>query len=93
LATVIVLLFFVTSADSGALVTSTLANRGQEPGPLARAFWALAVLVVTSVLMSLGGLEALQTATIVSGFPFALVLVAVGTALVRSFRQAAPPRV
>jgi choline/glycine/proline betaine transport protein len=91
LATAIVLLFFVTSADSGALVTSTLAAGGIEPGPAARGFWAIVVLIVTAVLLTLGGLDALQTATIVSGFPFALVLLAVGAALARSLRATLPP--
>ncbi|WP_158272072.1 BCCT family transporter [Marinicauda salina] len=90
LATVIVLLFFVTSADSGALVTSTLANGGAEPPALERGFWTLVVLAVTATLLIAGGLEALQTATIVSGLPFAGVMLLVIWALVRSLSLSVP---
>ena len=84
LATVIVLLFFVTSADSGALVTATLANAGVEPGWRPKTAWALTIMAVTASLMTAGGLDALQSATILTGAPFALVLVACGVALVRA---------
>mgnify|MGYP006272466697 CR=1 FL=1 len=87
LATIIVLLFFVTSADSGALVTATLASGGDEPPLWQRAFWSLMVLCVTALLLNAGGLEALQTATILTGLPFAIVLLVLGWALHKNFRH------
>jgi choline/glycine/proline betaine transport protein len=87
IAVIIILLFFVTSADSGALVTSTLANAGQEPGFRLRGAWALMIMLVTLGLVTQGGLEALQTATILSGAPFAVVLVASLAALMLSLRR------
>lgn len=85
-ATVIVLLFFVTSADSGALVTATLATGQSEPPKWQRAFWALVVMVVTAVLLVSGGLTALQTATIITGVPFAIILVLLGLSLLKDLR-------
>lgn len=85
-ATVIVLLFFVTSADSGALVTATLATGESEPPKWQRAFWALVVMVVTAVLLVSGGLTALQTATIITGVPFAIILVLLGFSLLKDLR-------
>jgi len=85
-ATIIVLLFFVTSADSGALVAATLATGQAEPPKWQRAFWALVVMVVTAVLLVSGGLTALQTATIITGVPFAIILVLLGLSLLKDLR-------
>jgi len=85
-ATIIVLLFFVTSADSGALVTATLATGEAQPPKWQRAFWALVVMVVTAVLLVSGGLTALQTATIITGVPFAIILVLLGLSLLKDLR-------
>jgi len=82
-----VLLFFVTSADSGALVAATLATGKEEPPIWQRAFWSLLVLAVTATLLISGGLNALQTATIISGVPFAVILLILGWALVKNLRQ------
>lgn len=87
LATVIVLLFFVTSADSGALVNAILASGGEKPNKGQRAFWALCGLAVTAALLYAGGLKALQTATIIAGLPFTLVLIVLGWALLKNLRS------
>lgn len=71
-----VAVFFVTSADSGALVIDILASRKCKNSPVwQRLYWALMIGLVAIVLLLVGGLSALQTATIASAFPFALVLV------------------
>lgn len=87
LATFIVLLFFVTSADSGALVAATLASGGERPHFTQRCLWSMAVMIVTIALLYAGGLQALQTAAIISGLPFALVLVLLGWALRKNLRH------
>lgn len=70
-----VILFFVTSADSGSLVIDMLASGGKTKTPVwQRIFWASSTGVVAITLLLSGGLEALQTATIASALPFSMVL-------------------
>jgi choline/glycine/proline betaine transport protein len=68
--------FFITSSDSGSLVVDNLTSGGKIDAPVGqRIFWALAEGGVASVLLVGGGLQALQTATIVTGLPFAVILI------------------
>lgn len=70
-----VVLFFVTSADSGSLVIDMLASGGKTQTPLwQRVFWASSTGVVAITLLLSGGLGALQTATIASALPFSIIL-------------------
>ena len=75
LAITLVATFFVTSSDSGSLVKSTLASGGSLNPPVSqRLFWALLEGVVAAVLLMVGGLGALQSATIAAALPFTLVI-------------------
>lgn len=72
---ILVVTFFVTSSDSGSLVVDNLASGGKLDSPVPqRIFWAVTEGVVAAVLLQGGGLQALQTASITTGLPFALVL-------------------
>ncbi|MDA9091018.1 BCCT family transporter [Porticoccaceae bacterium] len=67
--------FFITSADSGALVIDTLTSGGKEDTPVwQRIFWTSVIGIIAALLLSVGGLGALQTLTIASAFPFMFVL-------------------
>ncbi|WP_189603724.1 BCCT family transporter [Salinimicrobium marinum] len=67
--------FFVTSSDSGSLVVDSLTSGGKIDAPVGqRIFWAVAEGTVAAVLLIGGGLQALQTASIVTGLPFAFIL-------------------
>ena len=72
---VLVVVFFVTSSDSGSLVVDSIASGGKLESPVPqRVFWAVLEGVVASALLLGGGLSALQTAAISAGLPFAVVL-------------------
>ncbi|MGB3516162.1 MAG: BCCT family transporter [Elainellaceae cyanobacterium] len=72
---ILVVVFFVTSSDSGSLVVDSIASGGKLDSPVPqRVFWAVLEGVVASALLLGGGLSALQTAAISAGLPFALVL-------------------
>jgi choline/glycine/proline betaine transport protein len=72
---ILVVVFFVTSSDSGSLVVDSLASGGKLESPVPqRVFWAVLEGVVASTLLLGGGLSALQTAAISAGLPFAVVL-------------------
>ena len=74
-AIIMVVVFFVTSADSGAMVVDMLASGGTDKTPVwQRIFWASAMGVVAIALLLADGLKALQTATIASALPFTIAL-------------------
>jgi choline/glycine/proline betaine transport protein len=87
IAILVVLVFFVTSADSGSLVVATLTSNGRDPSWQQRLFWMTAIGLVTAVLLRAGGLNALQSATIASGLPFGLLLLAFIPALLIALRR------
>ena len=71
--------FFVTSSDSGALVSAMMTasnkldSREDSPALFSRIVWALMLGVIAIILLSGGGLTALQTSVIATGLPFALI--------------------
>ncbi|WP_424927529.1 BCCT family transporter [Amaricoccus tamworthensis] len=73
---VLVIVFFVTSSDSGSLVIDTITAGGKIDAPVPqRAFWCIfegAVAIV--LLLSAGGLQSLQSMVISTGLPFTIVL-------------------
>ena len=72
---VLVMSFFVTSSDSGSLVIDSLTSGGKLDAPVGqRIFWAQTEGAVAAVLLIGGGLGALQTAAVITGLPFALIL-------------------
>ena len=81
LATFVGLLFYVTSADSGALVMANLTSDLPDSETDARAWlrvtWAVATGVLTIAMLVVGGIVALQYATIIMGLPFAVVMILV----------------
>ncbi|MCB1955393.1 MAG: BCCT family transporter, partial [Rhodocyclaceae bacterium] len=73
---VLVIVFFVTSSDSGSLVIDTITAGGKLDAPVPqRVFWAVFEGLVAIALMLGGGLASLQAAAVATGFPFAIVLV------------------
>jgi len=75
LATLLVITFFVTSSDSGSLVIDHLTSGGKHDVPKTqRIFWAITEGAVAAILLIGGGLNALQTAAITTGLPFAVIL-------------------
>lgn len=69
-------IFFVSGADAGALVLSTLSSRGRkEPWEPLVVLWAVMTGVVAAVLLAVGGLDALKAFAILSATPFVLVLI------------------
>ena len=81
-------IFFVTSADSGALVMSMIATGGStEPPKRIRIFFALLASVLAIALLITGGLQTLQTAAILSALPFSVVMLMMCAATVTAFSR------
>jgi BCCT family betaine/carnitine transporter len=75
IAIVLVIVFFVTSSDSGSLVIDTITAGGKIDAPAAqRVFWACFEGLVAIALLLGGGLAALQAMAVSTGFPFTIVL-------------------
>lgn len=93
-AVLMVVVFFVTSADSGALVVDMLASGGNPQTPLwQRIFWAGSIGVVAIALLLADGLSALQTATIASALPFSIILLAAMWGLLKALHLDSTKRV
>ena len=72
---VLVIVFFVTSSDSGSLVIDTITAGGKTDAPVPqRVFWCTFEGLVAIALLLGGGLTALQAAAVSTGLPFTLVL-------------------
>ncbi|XQW85758.1 BCCT family transporter [Thalassotalea piscium] len=82
-----IIVFFVTSCDSGAMVVDMLCSHGKNDTPLwQRVYWAVGIGVVAAILLLVGGLNALQTMTIASALPFAIVLLLAIIGLIKALR-------
>lgn len=75
IAIVLVIVFFVTSSDSGSLVIDTITAGGKIDAPVPqRIFWASFEGLVAIALLLGGGLGALQAMAVSTGFPFTIIL-------------------
>ncbi|MCL1627276.1 MULTISPECIES: BCCT family transporter [Roseinatronobacter] len=84
LAIILVIVFFVTSSDSGSLVIDTITAGGKINAPVSqRVFWVIFEGLVAASLLLGGGLAALQAASVSTGLPFAIVLLLACYALIR----------
>lgn len=76
--TILAIVFFVTSGDSGALVlsnfTAHLTDVNHDAPTWMRILWATVIGLVTLALLMAGGLTALQSTTVIMGLPFSIVL-------------------
>lgn len=88
---ILVLVFFVTSSDSGSLVIDTITAGGKTEAPVSqRVFWCTFEGVVAATLLLVGGSEALtalQAMAVSTGFPFTIVLLAMCVSLFIGMRQ------
>jgi len=90
---ILVIVFFVTSSDSGSLVIDTITAGGKTDSPVAqRVFWCSFEGLVAAVLLLVGGaqsLTALQAMSVSTGFPFTIVLLGMCISLFIGLRQTA----
>ena len=85
---ILVLVFFITSSDSGSLVIDTITSGGQIDGPVPqRVFWCTFEGLVAIALLLGGGLGALQAMAVTTGFPFAALLLLMCVAIVMGLMQ------
>jgi glycine betaine transporter len=88
IATILVIVFFVTSGDSAVLVLGMMSTGGRpNPSAWVKIAWGLLVAGIASSLLMAGGLKSVQTATIVFALPFTIVIVLMAVSLWRGLRE------
>jgi len=87
IAILIVVLFFVTSSDSGSLVVDMLSSGGDVDPPVwSRVLWSVLEGALAAALMLAGGLVALRGVAITIALPFSVVMILMCFALLKQFR-------
>ena len=80
--------FFITSANSAIYVLSMFTSRGSlNPRNINKIVWGVIQALFAIVFIMLGGLDILQRFAIVVSFPFAIIIIAIGVALVKELRK------
>ena len=88
IATLCIVLFFVTSSDSASMVIDIIASGGNPDPPVGtRLFWAISEGLVAALLLAAGGLNALQAASIIAALPFTFILIAAAWSLFRTLTR------
>lgn len=83
-----VLLYFTTSSDSGSYVDDLIASQGfLNPPPIQKVYWAVTEGALTHALIVNGGIDVLKGATIVSAFPFTIILCFLCVSLWRALKM------
>ena len=91
---ILIVVFFITSADSGSLVIDTISAGGKVDAPTPqRIFWCTFAGLVAIALMMGGGLEAAQAMAVTTGFPFTIVLLIASVSLVKGLMDEPRPKV
>lgn len=80
--------FFITSSDSGSFVVDTLTSGGRHDAPKSqKIFWASTEGMIAAILLLGGGLTALQTASLLTGLPFAILLLVLVYSFYKMLRE------
>jgi glycine betaine transporter len=90
LAIVIIVTFFVTSADSGTFVLGMMTTNGsQNPSTAIKMTWGVLLSVMAIALLYSGGLQALQNTMILAALPFSIIMALMVVSLLKSLNQEA----
>lgn len=91
IALLLLLIFFITSADSGTFVLSMLSSHGSlNPPTYKKVIWGIMQSLLAIGLLLSGGLKPLQTFSIIAAFPFMFVMIAMCVSLVKELRKEQP---
>ena len=87
IAIVLLFTFFITSADSGTFVLGIFTSDGeQNPANTRKIIWCFIISLLAIGLLVTGGLESVQTVSLVVAFPFLFIMVGCCVSLVKSLR-------
>lgn len=81
----IIVIFFVTSADSGIFVMNSIATKNAAKSPKWQmVFWGALLAILALMLLNTGGLQALQTMTLITALPFSIIMLLFCISLVKA---------
>lgn len=81
----IIIIFFVTSADSGMLVMDSISSKNSSRSPkIQMVLWGILLASLALMLLNAGGLEALQTMTLITALPFAVIMILFAASLMKA---------
>ncbi|MPS73440.1 MAG: BCCT family transporter [Chryseobacterium sp.] len=81
----IIIIFFVTSADSGIFVMNSIATKNARVSPKWQtAGWGVLLAVLALMLLNAGGLEALQSMTLITALPFSIIMILFIVSLIKA---------
>lgn len=87
-AIILIFLFLVTSADSTTFILSSMSDRGSITPPLKyKLVWGILIGSISVSMTLAGGLKSLQTASIVAGLPFAVILFLMMFSIMKALRR------
>ena len=87
-AIVLLICFFITSADSATFVLAMLTSDGDmDPPDNKKVFWGILIALIALALILSGGVAAIQTVSIVIAFPYLFILLLLCATLVKEFRK------
>ncbi|WP_116394407.1 BCCT family transporter [Paenibacillus sp. ATY16] len=87
-ATLLIITFFITSADSATFVLGMLSSDGRlDPSNKVKIIWGVLQSSIALVLLISGGLNGLQTASIAAALPFAIILIGMCASLQKALRE------
>ncbi|MGD6818388.1 glycine betaine uptake BCCT transporter [Metabacillus sp. 84] len=88
LAIFLIATFFITSADSATFVLGMQTTNGDlNPKNSVKLVWGIIQSSIAAILLFTGGLEALQTASIIAALPFAIIMIMMVFSLAKSLRK------
>jgi betaine/carnitine transporter, BCCT family len=84
--TILAIIFLATTFDSSSYILASVVQKEVEDEPIRwnRLFWAFALCLLPLVLMFIGGLDTLQTASIVGGFPLLFIMIMLGWSFMKA---------
>ena len=88
LAILLIFTFLVTSADSATFILASMTSRGSlNPTVPLKLIWGVLMALIAGILLFAGGLEALQTASLISALPFTVILLLLLVAMFKLVRK------
>ena len=87
-AIILIMTFFITSADSGTYVLAMMSTHGHaNPPNRIKVIWGILLTAIALVLLYSGGLASLQNAMIIAALPFSVIMILMTISLLKSLNQ------
>lgn len=87
-ALVLIIIFFITSANSATYVLGVFSSSGSlNPRNYVMVTWGLLISLISAVLLVSGGIEGLQATSTITALPFTVIMIVMTAAIYRSLRK------